>query len=113
MAGHRANEGAMSEGRRHKRWTTGFLHGMLVRSGFLTLTLVIVALLIIAIGWHEHIQGQFGRLKRELKGPAPVTAPAIQPPGGQEPIVLQTQGLLSFFAKSLRVLQNKNQALVL
>lgn len=70
-------------------WSSSLWHGALIRSGSVTITIVAVALLLIAIGWHEHIKGQFGRLKRELKGPAAVSAPTVLPPGGQEPIVLE------------------------
>lgn len=39
------------------------------------------------------MKGQFGRLKRELKGTTTVSAPVLAPPGGQEPVVLERAAL--------------------
>ncbi|MBS1823105.1 MAG: hypothetical protein JST61_14220 [Acidobacteria bacterium] len=62
---------------------------VVVRSGMLTITALAVVFLVLAIGWHEHVRGQFARLKRELKGVPQSVAPAVPLPGGQEPVVLE------------------------
>ena len=62
---------------------------LVVRSGLLTITALAVVVLALAFGWHEHMRGQFARLKRELKG-APHVAPAAAAlPGGQDPVLLE------------------------
>jgi galactose mutarotase-like enzyme len=58
-----------------------------------TITVLSVMLLVLAFGWREHVRGQFGRLKRELKGTPQVAVPVSQPPGGQEPLVLERSAL--------------------
>jgi galactose mutarotase-like enzyme len=54
----------------------------------LTIVGIILILLIMAFGWHEHRKGHFAQLKRELKG-QPVAAPPPIQPGGQDFIKLQ------------------------
>jgi aldose 1-epimerase len=78
-----------TQGEQLAKWRYRPWQGGVVRSGVVTITLVVAALLIMAIGWHEHIRGHFGKLKRELKGPAPAVMPVAAAPGGQEPIVLE------------------------
>jgi galactose mutarotase-like enzyme len=70
-------------------WSNRLWQAAVMRSGMLTITVLAVVLLTLAIGWHEHMRGQFARLKRELKRPAAVLAPAPPLPGGQEPVVLE------------------------
>jgi galactose mutarotase-like enzyme len=55
----------------------------------LTITALAIVVLALAFGWHEHMRGQFARLKRELKGvPQTAVSPASLP-GGQEPVLLE------------------------
>jgi aldose 1-epimerase len=61
------------------------------RSGLLTFLVLAIGLLSLAVGWRAHRQGQFARLKTELKvkrDSAPEVS-ATARPGGQEAIVLQ------------------------
>jgi len=60
-------------------------------SGLLTVLVLTIGLLSLAIGWRAHRQGQFAKLKTELKAKrdsAPQVSVAARP-GGQEAIVLQ------------------------
>lgn len=71
----------------------GLWHSLVVRSGMVTMTVLVLALLVGAFVWREHTKGQFGRLKRGLKGENSVSAPVLAPPGGQEPLVLERSPL--------------------
>jgi len=63
-------------------------HEAVLRSGMLTFVGIILVLLTMAFGWHEHRRGHFARLKRELKG-QPIAVPPQIRPGGQDFITLQ------------------------
>ena len=65
-----------------------------LRSGLLTILLLILVLLFLAFGWREHRKGHFAQLKRELKGHAVEHEPAPIRPGGQEAVVLQRSPLM-------------------
>ncbi len=70
----------------------GLWQGLVVRSGMVTMTILVLGLLVAAIVWRTHTKGQFGRLKRELKG-GEAAAPVLPPPGGQEPLLLERSPL--------------------
>ncbi len=78
-----------SPNRRLTEWAYSLWQAAVLRSGMLTLTIIAILLLGFAFAWREHMKGQFGRLKRELKGPAAAVAPPPPLPGGQDPIVLE------------------------
>jgi hypothetical protein len=63
-----------------------------MRSGLLTIVVLILVLVALAFGWREHRLGQFAQLKREL-GKRPVHDVAVRP-GGQDVIQLQRSQLL-------------------
>jgi len=72
-----------------KEWTNRLWQAAVIRSGMLTITVLAIVLLTLAVGWREHMRGQFARLKREFKGPLPVLSVPAPLPGGQEPVVLE------------------------
>ena len=78
---------------RSSRSGKGLWQGLVVRSGMVTMTVLVLALLVGAFVWREHTKGQFGRLKRGLKGEDSVATPVLPLPGGQEPVVLERSPL--------------------
>ncbi len=58
-----------------------------MRSGMLTVLVLILVLMGLAFGWREHRRGQFSQLKKELNK-RPVRDVAVQP-GGQDVVMLQ------------------------
>jgi len=63
-----------------------------LRSGLLTIIGVILVVIALAVGWHEHRKGHFAKLKAELRG-APAHEPLAVRPGGQDVVVLQRSPL--------------------
>ena len=68
--------------RRHSLWRTAVL-----RSGLLTVVVLIGLVGVLAVGWREHSLGQFAQLKKGLKGTPKMTA--TPRPGGQDVVRLQ------------------------
>ncbi|MEO6983267.1 MAG: aldose 1-epimerase [Edaphobacter sp.] len=64
-----------------------------MRSGMLTILLLVLTLLVLAFGWREHRKGHFAQLKAELKGHPIQHEPLAARPGGQEAVVLQRSQL--------------------
>lgn len=64
-----------------------------MRSGLLTIIGIILALLILAFGWHEHRKGHFAKLKAEIRGVPTQHEPSGVRPGGQDAVVLQRSAL--------------------
>jgi aldose 1-epimerase len=60
-----------------------------MRSGLLTMAVIMLAILGLAFGWRAHTLGNFSRLKQELKREPMVASPVRNRPGGQDAIVLQ------------------------
>ena len=71
------------------RWRRNLWHLAVMRSGLLTMILLTAALLGLAVGWRAHTQGQFARLKSELKSKPLVAPAAVVRPGGQDTVTLQ------------------------
>jgi aldose 1-epimerase len=61
-------------------------HAAVLRSGMLTVLVLIVVLVVLAVGWREHRLGQFAQLKKSFKPPS--TNVVTARPGGQEAIHL-------------------------
>jgi aldose 1-epimerase len=60
------------------------------RSGTLLIVFLMLLLVAVAVGWHEHERGKFSQLKRELKVQQPVVqSAATSKPGGKDALVLQ------------------------
>jgi aldose 1-epimerase len=74
------------------RWRRSIWRAAVMRSGLLTIVVLILVLVALAFGWREHRLGQFAQLKREL-GKRPVHDVAVRP-GGQDVIQLQRSQLL-------------------
>lgn len=74
---------------RRRAWEEAVL-----RSGLLTILLLIFVLLVLAFGWREHRKGHFGQLKRELKGHPALHEPTPVRPGGQDAVTLQRPALM-------------------
>lgn len=72
---------------RRRAWEEAVL-----RSGLLTIIGIILLLLGLAFGWHEHRKGHFHKLKAEIQG-IPAREPAGARPGGQDVVVLQRSPL--------------------
>jgi aldose 1-epimerase len=64
-------------------------HKAVMRSGTLTVAFLMILLVALAVGWHEHRLGQFAKLKRELKVQQPVQTLASPQPGGKDVVLLQ------------------------
>jgi len=65
-----------------------------MRSGALTIVVVVLVVVGLAVGWHEHRKGHFARLKAEIRGiPSQPHEQAGIRPGGQEVVVLQRSPL--------------------
>ncbi|GGA57409.1 hypothetical protein GCM10011507_05960 [Edaphobacter acidisoli] len=64
-----------------------------VRSGILTIVVVILVVVGLAVGWHEHRKGHFARLKAEIRGVPSAPEPQAIRPGGQDVVVLQRSPL--------------------
>lgn len=66
----------------------------LLRSGLLTIIGVILVVVALAVGWHEHRKGHFAKLKAEIRGiPSQPHESAGVRPGGQDVVVLQRSPL--------------------
>lgn len=76
------------------RWRKRAWEEAVLRSGMLTILLLILILLFLAFGWREHRKGHFAKLKRELKGHPALHEPPPARPGGQDPITLQRSPLM-------------------
>ena len=62
-------------------------HAAVLRSGMLTVLVLIALLAVLAVGWREHTRGQFAQFKKGLnRKPAHAVTPR---PGGQEVVRLQ------------------------
>jgi aldose 1-epimerase len=68
-------------------------HEAVKRSGLLTIVGLSLMLLLLTLGWREHMRGHFAKLKAELKGRSVQHEPAAVRPGGQEAVVLQRSPL--------------------
>ena len=73
--------------RRRSLW-----HAAVLRSGVLTILVLIALLVGLAVGWREHRLGQFAQLKKVLNRPTTVAMTAR--PGGQDAIHLQRSVLV-------------------
>lgn len=62
-----------------------------LRSGLLTIIGVVLVVIVLAVGWHEHRKGHFAKLKAEIRG-IPAQPLAIRP-GSQDIVVLQRSPL--------------------
>lgn len=61
-----------------------------IRSGALTIVGVVLAVIGLAVGWHEHRKGHFAKLKAEIRGiPSQPRDQSGLRPGGQDAVVLQ------------------------
>jgi len=69
------------------RWRRRIWLAAVMRSGMLTVLVLILVLMGLAFGWREHRRGQFSQLKKELNK-RPVRDVAVQP-GGQDVVMLQ------------------------
>lgn len=65
-----------------------FWHATVMRSGLLTILVVVAVLIALAFGWKAHQRGRFSQLKAQLKEAPPPVAPVIRP-GGQEVVFLE------------------------
>ena len=63
-----------------------------MKSGTLLIVFLMVLLVGLAVGWHEHKLGQFAHLKRELHVQQPVQSAASPRPGGKDVVLLQRSG---------------------
>lgn len=68
--------------RRHQMW-----HAAVMRSGMLTILVIVILLGGLAVGWREHKLGQFAQLKKGFHREEPVTVTAR--PGNQDVITLE------------------------
>lgn len=69
------------------RWRRNIWRAAVMRSGLLTILFLVLVLVGLAFGWHEHRLGQFAQLKKELNQ-HPVRDVAVRP-GGQDIVRLQ------------------------
>jgi aldose 1-epimerase len=60
-----------------------------MKSGTLMVVFLMLLLVALAVGWHEHKLGQFAQLKRELHVQQPVQSTALPKPGGKDALFLQ------------------------
>ena len=73
--------------RRHSVWRAAVL-----RSGLLTILLLIAILVVLAVGWREHRLGQFAQLKKGFKHTTSYAVAAR--PGGQDVLTLQRSPMI-------------------
>ena len=73
--------------RRHSLWRAAVM-----RSGMLTILVVLVVLALLSVGWREHRLGQFSQFKKNFKRTPNYSAAAR--PGGQDAIHLQRSPLI-------------------
>jgi aldose 1-epimerase len=64
-------------------------HATVMRSGMVTLVVLILVLIGLAFGWQEHRRGQFSQLKKDLKKTPVQEDISVTRPGGQDAILLQ------------------------
>jgi aldose 1-epimerase len=62
---------------------------LVMRSGLLIMIVAVLGVVGLAFGWRAHKQGQFAKLKAELKRSSVPLAPPTARPGGQDAIQLQ------------------------
>ncbi len=72
--------------RRHGLW-----HAAVMRSGVLTIVVIVAVLGVLAVGWREHRLGQFAQLKKGFN--RPTTYAITARPGGQDVIHLERSPL--------------------
>ena len=73
--------------RRHSVWRAAVL-----RSGLLTILLLIAVLVVLAVGWREHRLGQFAQFKKGFKHTTPYAVTTR--PGGQDVLQLQRSPMI-------------------
>jgi aldose 1-epimerase len=74
------------------KWRRGLWRAAVMRSGLLTVLVLMLVLASLAFGWHEHRLGQFAQLKKQLNKP-PAHKVATRP-GGQDVVQLQRSQML-------------------
>lgn len=67
----------------------GLWKQIVMRSGVVTIGVIVLVLIGLALGWRAHTKGRFALLKKELKQTDAERAPLPPRPGGQDPLVLE------------------------